>query len=247
MKRFAIPFAGTALLVATALALTGCTGGATPSPTKSHTVSAGEGRELTSAEAKKILPTAAQVGEGWTVADDSAFASSDVLSSATFTPASCAFSSNDGALTDVPITTQKATGKAEGQYNLASSSKDAPSLDVHLVTVSVKSYPASVDTKRLDAVSARLAECSTFTAGESGGISAKFAVQDVTTPAYGTGAIEFGLTGSISLFSVLVHSLQIVDGHNVVSISQIGVGSIDDALAARVATKVLANLASTTK
>jgi hypothetical protein len=247
MKKSVIPFAGTAVLLATALALTGCTGDATPVPTKSHTVSAAAGQVLTDAEAKKLLPTAAQVGEGWTVADDSAFASSDVLSSATFTPANCAFSSNDGTLTDVPITTQTPTGTAEGQYNLASSSKDAPSLDVHLVTVSVKSYPASVDTKRLDDVSARLAECSTFTAGESGGISAKFAVQDVDNPDYGTKSLQFGLKGSISVFSVLVNSLQIVDGHTIVSISQVGVDSIDEALAARVAEAVTARLEAVTK
>jgi hypothetical protein len=243
MNRFAIPV----VLLATVLALTGCTGGTAPKPTATATVTAGEGRVLTSAEAKKLLPTAAQVGEGWTVADDSAFASSDVLSSAKFTPANCAFSSNDGTLTDVPITTQTATGTAEGQYNLASSSKDAPSLDVHLVTVSVKSYPASVDTKQLDAVSARLAECSAFTAGESGGITAKFAVQDVSNPAYGTKSLQFGLKGSISVFSVLVNSLQIVDGHTVVSISQVGVDSIDEALAARVAKTVTANLTAATK
>ncbi|CAN5156894.1 hypothetical protein BH09ACT1_BH09ACT1_16410 [soil metagenome] len=247
MKKFTMSFAAAAILLTTAITLSGCTGGVTPGPTKSHVASAGEGRVLTNAEAKKLLPTAAQVGDDWTVADDSAFASSDVLSSATFTPANCAFSSNDGTLKDVPITTQTASGTAEGQYNLASSSKDAPSLDVHLVTVSVKSYPASVDTKQLDAVSARLAECSTFTAGESGGINAKFAVQDVSNPAYGTKSLQFGLKGSISVFSVLVNSLQIVDGHTVVSISQVGVDSIDEALAARVAKAVTANLVTVTK
>lgn len=245
MKKFVIP----AMLLITALALTGCTGKSTPVATASpsHRANDSEGRVLTTAEAKKLLPTATEVGSGWAAADDSAFASSDVLSSATFTPAKCAFSSNDGTLTDVPITTQKPHAKAEGQYNLASSSKDAPSLDVHLVTVAVTSYPDRVAAARLDAVKARLAECSTFTAGESGGISATFAVQNVNSPAYGTRSLQFGLKGSISVFSVLVNSLQIIVGHTVISISQVGVDTIDEALAARVAKVVTARLATVTR
>ena len=248
-----------AVVLASALALTACSGagqavtvGSAPKSTKlAAPVEGGAKSVLTTAQATASLPTLAQVGAAWADGKNPK-SGSDTSNSTppTFTPANCSFSSSNGSISDlmpVPSTT-KPVAEAQGDFHQPPPADDTLGLAVHSLSVSVKSYKDNADAKQLDAIAARLKECATFTSADpASGITASWLITPVSLPNYGDKTLAFRMQGTVSFIIFLIDSVQIVAGHNVITIFQTGVGSIDTELAGNVAKVVMANLDAATK
>jgi hypothetical protein len=255
MKKLAF----TAVVLASALALTACTGagqavtvGDAPQTTKSAApVEGGAKSVLTTAQATASLPTLAQVGTAWANGKNPSSGSDNTDSAKpTYTPATCSFSASNGSISDlmpVPSTT-KPVAEAQGDFHQPPPAGDALGLAVHSLSVSVKSYKDDADAKRLDALAARLKACATFTSTDpTSGITASWLITPVSLPNYGDKTLAFRMQGTVSILIILIDSVQIVAGHNVITIFQSGIGSIDTELAGKVAKAVMANLNTATK
>lgn len=249
-----------AIALAAALALTACSGpgqavtvGNAPKTTKSAVpIERGAKSVLTTSQATAALPTLAQVGAAWADGKSAASSGSDTSASAkpTFTPATCSFSATNGATADLAVVaaTTKPVAEAQGDFHKPPPADDTLGLAVHSLTVNVKSYKDDADAKRLDAIATRLKDCATFTSSDpTTGITANWQITPVSLPNYGDKTLAFRMQGAVSFLIFLVDSVQIVAGHNVITIFQSGVGSIDTELAGNVAKAIMANLDTATK
>jgi len=246
-----------AAFVAIALALTGCskstqavTVGDAPSATSSAVaVEAGAKKVLTAEQATAALVTAEQLGTGWVAGGDSTNTSTPEPGETTFSPASCAFSASDGSLDGVAVVDpeKKPVAEATAEFHEAPAKDDAFNLNVHGVAVGVKSYKEDLDESKLQDIRKKLTECATFTATDANGVTSNWQILPTSLPNYGDGTLAFRLQGNVSMFVVLVDVVEIVSGHNAISIVQTGLGKIDTKLAARVAEQVMTNLDNATK
>jgi hypothetical protein len=253
----------TAILVAAALTLTGCSassqavtvGDAPAATTPAAPVESGAKEVLTPAQATATLVTADQVGTGWITGTNSTSTSTNTPGDTTFAPASCPFGTVGTGLAGIagiagidlvdPAGNPVAETKAD--FTQAPTAGAASTMDLHAVNVSVKSYPDDVDVSKLKGISTKLLECAKFTSTDSGGVTSSFEIFPTSLPNYGDGTLAFRLQGPVSMFIVLVDFVTIVSGHNIVTISQTGLGKIDTALAGHVAEQVMANLDTATK
>ncbi|WP_104199035.1 hypothetical protein [Cryobacterium sp. Y29] len=111
----------------------------------------------------------------------------------------------------------------------------------------MKRYSDDVDESRLQEISKKLIECAKFTATDSDGVTSSMEIFPTSLPNYGDGALAFRLQALVSMLVVLIDSVTIMSGHNVITISQTGLGAIDTTLAAHVAEQVMVNLDAATK
>lgn len=247
-----------AVVLAAALALTGCSGasqavtvGAAAKTTKTAApVDQGSKKLLTTAQATAALPTLAQVGATWAAGKPSSNNDSMSTTPMTFTPASCAFSSKNASLSYLAIMPAATTpvAEAQGDFHIPPPANDTIGLDVRSLTVTVKSYKDEVDAKRLDQIATRLKACSAFTSSDTAsGIMAKWQIIPVSLPNYGDGTLAFRMQGTVSFLIILIDSVQIVAGHNIVTVGQTGLGKIDTELAGNVAKAVMVNLDAATR
>lgn len=248
-----------ALTLAAALMLTGCSnagqavtvGSAAKSTKSAAPVEQGSRALLSTSQATAALPTLAQVGTGWADGKSPTNSDSDTSSSAppTFTPASCSFSAANGALSDLAVVPLKTppVAVAEGDFHTLPTTDDTIGLSVRALSVTVKSYKDDINAHRLDQIAARLKDCASFTSGDSTGITTTWQLFPVSLPNYGDGTLAFRMQGGVSFLIVLMDSVQIVAGHNLITITQAGVGKIDTELAGNVAKAVMANLDTATK
>lgn len=246
--------AGLALIVA----LSACTAsqavtvGDAAKPTKSAApVDQGAKRVLSAAEVPQVLPTAAEMGLTWVDGKSPNATGDDSSTNApTFAPSSCAFTAADGtvgSLAIVPITTKPAA-TATADFHTQPASDDTLGLDIHSASVTVSSYKDDVGPARLTEIAAKLKTCATFTATDSSsGVTSNWQIVPVSLPNYGDGTLAFRLQGSVGLFVVLIDLVQIAAGHNLITITQSGIGAIDTNLGAIVSKTVMTHLESVTK
>ena len=248
-----------AVALSAALILTGCShagqavtvGNAAKSTKSAAPVEQGARRILSTTQATAALPTLAQVGTEWAEGKSSNRSNTDSSNKTlpTFTPASCSFSAANGALSDlavVPLNTMP-VAIAEGNFHTPPAADDTIGLTVRALSVTVKSYKDDINAHRLDQIAARLKDCAKFTSGDSAGITTTWQLFPVSLPNYGDGTLAFRMQGGLSFLIVLMDSVQIVTGHNLITITQAGVGKIDTELAGSVAKAVMANLDTATK
>lgn len=247
-----------ATVLAAALVLSGCSsagqavtvGAAAKSTKVAAPVEQGSKKVLTTAQATAALPTLAQVGATWAPGKANANSDTSTAKTPTFVPASCSFSAKDGALSDLAVVPSTTTpvAEAQGDFHIPPPADDTIGLNVHSLTVTVKSYKDDVDAKRLDQIAARLKACSAFTSSDTAsGIMAKWQMIPVSLPNYGDGTLAFRMQGTVSFLIILIDSVQIVAGHNIVTVGQTGLGKIDTELAGNVAKAVMANLDAATR
>jgi hypothetical protein len=247
-----------AAVLATALALAGCsstgqavTVGNAPKTTKTAApLEQGSKKVLTTAQATAALPTLAQVGLSWVVGDSSANTGGTASHQMTYTPASCSFSAKDGGVSDLAIVPSTVTPvvAVKGDFQAAQPADGTTGMSPRSLSVSVKSYKDDIDPKRLDQIAARLSKCTTFSSTVSGsGFTAKWNLTPVSLPNYGDGTLAFRMQATLSILVILIDSVQIVAGHNIVTITQSGLGKSDPELVGNVAKFVMANLDTATK
>jgi hypothetical protein len=254
MKKLTI---GAAVLVAIALTLTGCskstqavTVGEAPSATTSAVaVEAGAKKVLTKEQANATLVTADQLGTGWVAGGTSTSTSTPEPGDTTFSPASCSFSASDGGLTGSAAIDPNKTPVAEAtaEFHQAPTDGDAFNVNVHGVSVAVESYQDDLDESKLQEISKKLTECATFTSTDGNGVTSSWQVLPTSLPNYGDGTLAFRLQGTVSMFVILIDVVEIVSGHNLVTIGQTGLGKIDTTLAAHIAEQIMTNLDTATK
>ncbi|GAB3399963.1 hypothetical protein GCM10027515_07140 [Schumannella luteola] len=211
-------------------------------------VETGARRLLTTADAQAALPTASEIGTGWVdgknPSDDSGDDSGSTSATPTFAPAECAFSAENGAVADLAVVPDDAPRAAEATVDFHQPpADDSWGLDAHGVTVRIQSFDRDIDAARLTKISQRLEPCSQFTSTDpTSGVSISWQIIPVSMSNYGDGTLAFRMQGAVSFIVVLLDSVQIVAGHNLVTITQSGIGSVDTGLAARVAQTVMTKL-----
>lgn len=148
-----------AVFIAIALTLTGCsrstqavTVGDAPSATTSAVAVEAEAKKvLTTEQANATLVTADQVGTGWIAGGTSTNTSTPEPGDTTFSPASCSFSASDGSLTATAVIDPKKTPIAEAtaEFHQAPADGDTFNLNVHGLSVGVKSYQDDLNESKL--------------------------------------------------------------------------------------------------
>lgn len=246
-----------AAIFVVAVTLTGCSGttqavtvGDAPAATTSAApVEAGAKKVLTTEQANATLVTADQVGADWVAGASSTSTSTSDPGDTTFAPASCSFSAKDGGITGAAVVdpTKTAVADATAEFHQKPAEGDTFGLNVHGVTVSVKSYQDDLDESKLKEISSKLTECATFTSTDGNGVTSSWQILPTALPNYGDGTLAFRLQGTVSMFVILIDVVEIVSGHNLITIGQTGLGKIDTTLAAHVAEQVMANLDAATK
>lgn len=246
-----------AIFVAAALVLTGCSpstqavtvGDAPVSTASAAPVEAGAKKVLTAEQANAALVTAEQVGIGWVAGSSIEDESTSEPDDSTYSPASCAFSTADGGISGIAVVDpgQEPVVEAKATFQPAPADGDTFGLDMQEASVSVASYPDEIDASKFDGISEKLAECAAFTSTDSTGVTSSWQIFPTSLPNYGDGTLAFRLQGSVSMFVVLVDVVMVASGHNLITITQAGLGEIDTDLGGRVAEQVMANLDAATK
>jgi hypothetical protein len=209
---------------------------------------------LSTKVATASLPTAAQLGTTWvdgkasTDTDDSDDSTS---ADPTIAPASCAFISTDAGLSKVQVVpkSDKPVAEAKADYHVKSASDDDSfSLDLDTASVTIDSYKDDVDSSKLAGIATELKKCAKFTSTDSSsGLTATFQIFPESLPNYADGTLAFRVQGQVSFVTALIDEVNIVSGHNLITITQSGIGSIDTKMAQASAKAVMANLAAQTK
>ena len=242
------------LAVVSALALTGCStsqnavtvGNASDATATAAAVETGAQKVLTAEQIQQALPTVDQLGPEWGPAPESTSDTSSSSSQATFTPAECEFQASLGGSTLTSVVgagdTEVATGKVA--YSLTSDGAFA----AHQTSVTITSYKDTVSSSGIDALASRLKKCETFTATDGAtGVTTSAQILPLSLPNYGDKTLAFRLQASVGAFTVIVDVVQILIGHNVVSIAQSGLGGVTPDLTGAVADATMKNLNEATK
>jgi hypothetical protein len=239
-------------LAAAALVLTGCTAGGqavtvgdAPKSTQSAApVDLGAKGPLTQEEAEAALPTAEQLGGDW--ADGAAAdEAQEQAEESTFNPEQCSFST-DGSLAGLQMVEDGVKPVAEAKADFHVPAKEDFSLDMKAAAVSIQSYADPIDASNVERIAARLEECAEFTSTSADGVTTKFEIFPISLPNYGDETLAFRLQGSVSFFVILADAVQVVAGHNVVSVGQLGRNEVDTELAGELAATVMENLDTVT-
>jgi hypothetical protein len=239
-------------LTALAIVLSGCTAGGqtatvgeAPTATQSaEPVELGANGPLTQQQAEAALPTADQLGSEWadgTGADEAL----EQATESTFSPEKCSFST-DGSLAGLQIVDHAGKPVAESEADFHIPIEGKFSLKMKAAVVSIRSYADPIDTSNVEKVADRLEECAEFTATSGDGVTTEFEIFPLSLPNYGDETLAFRLQGSFVFFVILADAVQIVAGHNLITVAQFGLNEIDPELAGNVAATVMARLDSVT-
>jgi hypothetical protein len=234
---------------AAALLLSACSGGGQAvtvgeAPETTHSaapVEQGVKRQLTEDEALAALPTIEQIGAGWAEGKAGEGESSgEEPEPATFSPEQCNFAVAGGDVSGLqPVDSElKPVAEVQAEFHLPGES----AFDVQGAAVKIASYAEGIDTSKIEAIASRLEECSEFTSTSSDGVTSKMEIFPLSLPNYGDKTLAFRLQGSVGMFVIIADAVQIVAGHNLVTVAQFGLGKIDTELAARAAAAVMENL-----
>jgi hypothetical protein len=226
-------------------------GNATKSTASVAPVEQGARAQLSTKQVTASLPTAAQLGATWVDGKSSSDSSDDSdTSKPTIAPESCSFLYAGGELSQVAIVPKadKPIAKATADFHVKPASGDTLGLETDGASISIESYKDNVDPSKLASVASALKKCTKFTSTDSSsGLTAQFQIFPESLPNYADGTLAFRIQGTVSIVVVLVDLVVIVSGHNLITITQTGIGGIDTKMGANAAKSVMANLTTRTK
>jgi hypothetical protein len=186
-----------------------------------------------------ILPPAA-VQAGWSGSfDDSNSASSASSNGSTVSPSTCKLFSKGGLTSfDTAAASKKPVAKASESYSPDDSSS-ASSLAKSGIQLSVASFRDTIDPGRLSDLRDQLKLCRSVTLTTKDGVTGEIHLYPVSMPNYGDQTLAFRLQASISIVTLIVDATLITKGHNLVVITQTGLGGLKPSLDTKVASRVM--------